>query len=46
MSELEKETRVTVMAMILMVGEIKVLKAHVAAVEIPTSCDSLSHLEK
>lgn len=46
MSELETEIRVRVMAMILIVEEIEILKAHVDNVKFPTSCHSLSHLEK
>lgn len=46
MSELENEVRIRVMAMILLVEEIKILKPHVDDVEFPTSCHSLSHLEK
>lgn len=46
LSELEKEVRVRVMTMILIVEEIKILKPHVDDVEFPTSCHSFSHLEK
>lgn len=46
LSELEKEIRVKVMTMILIVEEIKILKPHVDDVAFPTSCHSFSHLEK
>lgn len=46
MSQIEKEIRVRVMAMILMVEEIKILKPYVDDVEFPASCHSFSHLEK